>query len=117
MAIFYDTPNPDNPAHKGKTFILDFSTKNLDIDQVQTILGKVSKDLHLIGALLNIIRRGGVSFHVGVVSRWDDRHYYAFLACQEAVNSLAGKIEVMKREVRAIEADCCHAWKGLLESL
>ncbi|KAL8922612.1 MAG: hypothetical protein Q9208_005116 [Pyrenodesmia sp. 3 TL-2023] len=117
MAPIYDTPDPNNPAHKGKTFILDFSTKDLDIDQVQTILGKVSKDLDQIGAFLNIIRRRGVSFHVGVVSCLDDRHYYAFVACQEAVNSLAGKIEVMKREVQAIEADCCHEWKGLLESL
>lgn len=84
---------------------------------MQTIWGKVSKDLDQIGAFLNIIRRRGVSFHVGVVSPWDDRHYYALIACQEAVNSLVGKIELMKREVRAIEADCCHEWKRLLESL
>lgn len=86
-------------AYQGETFALNVSTKDLDIAQVQTIWSKISEDLGQLDGFLNFIRWREVSLNLGVVSRWDHRLCYAFLACQEAVNILVSKIEVIRREV------------------
>ncbi|KAL8905197.1 MAG: hypothetical protein Q9207_002789 [Kuettlingeria erythrocarpa] len=112
MTLEYETPDPGNPSHKGKSFIFDVST--LDVDALRATYKLARADEEQIQRLRACIKGHALTFkkqRIGLMGKEsggvDDSAEVAVLTLyNEYVESLYHKLFGMKLEVGDIGCSC-----------
>ncbi|KAL8923470.1 MAG: hypothetical protein Q9208_004598 [Pyrenodesmia sp. 3 TL-2023] len=111
MSLEYEVPDPQNPSHKGKTFVLHIST--LDVDALRATYHLARVDEEQIEVLRGSIEKHRLALEkhsIGTAHKSDGSNGSAEMAAwtlyNDSVGSLSQKIYDMKLEVGNIRCSC-----------